>query len=685
MSDLHLFITPDNLDAYQEEILQRFWENEDARNNERNKRYHDVPPLALSASGEPYDAIKNKQAYLVRAFEVARSCYNGVRVCATVRGKESYIPYVCYRTQVALTVAAAAGGTCEEIVAALLLPLYDKLTLASITHSKLSNSRFTDIMGSKETMSHIFKALNAYQQSKENKSIITEEEIDRLIFRLCSDRMFERILAGFDKKSHDAAVIQRAYRKAQAFHGNTAALLLPLGTARILASYRMEGEIIAAALLQGVPLAADSLDEPANRLTPAVYGYTSAVDTVTETVTKARDSSDANATTPESLCGALERAVTERSKRFAALCIKAASCICQLRMSESGDMATRKEAAENVRKNYLPLFRSYHLNGFCATIEAECLRCKSPANYAHLARQYRSMLTFGEYDVKQCRLALDEYICSFNTDLSFKKWFKGIRAYPFELESRPYTVAELDQLTGSGSDVTVTLTKKNTVIQKFFIILRADKNAHKILPFFRLFVMNYAEKNGLACHERIRYTIHSVDYDPTYNQHIIRMVDSYCNRFDVIITSEKDHRFYLYGNKNFQRSSEEERLDENTITVYSSKMRPYRLPVGATALDFAYQIHDDLGLCAYDAIIDQMPHKPLDTVLTHGQVVHICRWPDGEPEGQAPVVRAELNQLLFVVTPKAKRALVREFKQRLAKASADTEFPEGFDSGSKNM
>jgi len=70
-------------------------------------------------------------------------------------------------------------------------------------------------------------------------------------------------------------------------------------------------------------------------------------------------------------------------------------------------------------------------------------------------------------------------------------------------------------------------------------------------------------------------------------------------------------------------------LQENKIYVFLQR-RPYHLPVGATALDFAYYIHSNLGdHCAGAKVDGKM--VPLKTPLKNGQKVEIIKSGDVHP------------------------------------------------------
>ena len=107
--------------------------------------------------------------------------------------------------------------------------------------------------------------------------------------------------------------------------------------------------------------------------------------------------------------------------------------------------------------------------------------------------------------------------------------------------------------------------------------------------------------------------------------------------FSAAVTTINDLMDYLHSSK---------------ILCYSPQGRPYELPQGATALDFAYAVGPMVGNVAVGANIDDKPAK-LGTVLKNGQSVEIEVDSHSEPKAE---------WLGFVVTNKAREEILRWFK-----------------------
>ncbi len=113
------------------------------------------------------------------------------------------------------------------------------------------------------------------------------------------------------------------------------------------------------------------------------------------------------------------------------------------------------------------------------------------------------------------------------------------------------------------------------------------------------------------------------------------------NLIDINDTSEDTLEFY-----------ENVKVDlfPDEIYVFSPEGDIYRLPQGATAVDFAYQVHSDIGNSCLTAKVDRKPVS-LSMPLESGQTVEIIRGGNQQPSPY---------WLNFVVTPKA-RGAVRSF------------------------
>ena len=100
-------------------------------------------------------------------------------------------------------------------------------------------------------------------------------------------------------------------------------------------------------------------------------------------------------------------------------------------------------------------------------------------------------------------------------------------------------------------------------------------------------------------------------------------------------------------------------LFSKEIYVFTPKGRIVELPAGATAIDFAYAVHSDIGQTCVGAKVNREPY-PLSQALKSGQTVDIITSPNARPNA---------NWLNFVVTGKA-RARIRQTLKNLRRDEA---------------
>ncbi len=93
-------------------------------------------------------------------------------------------------------------------------------------------------------------------------------------------------------------------------------------------------------------------------------------------------------------------------------------------------------------------------------------------------------------------------------------------------------------------------------------------------------------------------------------------------------------------------------LFPDEIFVFTPKGRIVELPVGATAVDFAYAVHTDVGNMCVGARVDRNPY-PLSKALKNGQTIEIISAPGARPNA------AWLN---YVVTSRARTKIRQVLK-----------------------
>ncbi len=114
-------------------------------------------------------------------------------------------------------------------------------------------------------------------------------------------------------------------------------------------------------------------------------------------------------------------------------------------------------------------------------------------------------------------------------------------------------------------------------------------------------------------------------------------------------------------------------LFPDRVYVFTPRSKIVSLPQGSCPVDFAYQIHTDVGNKAVGCRING-ENQPLSTPLKNGDMVEIITAPDAEPDPQwisfvrSGKARAEVRQYLRTRNPEESASLGRKV---LAKAAKD--------------
>lgn len=113
-------------------------------------------------------------------------------------------------------------------------------------------------------------------------------------------------------------------------------------------------------------------------------------------------------------------------------------------------------------------------------------------------------------------------------------------------------------------------------------------------------------------------------------------------------------------------------LFPDRVYVFTPRSKIVSLPQGSCPVDFAYQIHTDVGNKAIGCRING-ENQPLSTVLKNGDMVEIITAPDAEPDPQwisfvrSGKARAEVRQYLRTRNAEESEALGRKVLAKAAK------------------
>jgi guanosine-3',5'-bis(diphosphate) 3'-pyrophosphohydrolase len=123
-------------------------------------------------------------------------------------------------------------------------------------------------------------------------------------------------------------------------------------------------------------------------------------------------------------------------------------------------------------------------------------------------------------------------------------------------------------------------------------------------------------------------------------------------------------------------------LFPDEIYVFTPKGRIVELPLGATAVDFAYAVHTDVGNTCVGARVDRNPY-PLSKALKNGQTVEIISAPGARPNAAwlnyvvTSRARTKIRQVLKTMRREESIVLGRRLlNHALGRHSIDTIYPD---------
>lgn len=199
------------------------------------------------------------------------------------------------------------------------------------------------------------------------------------------------------------------------------------------------------------------------------------------------------------------------------------------------------------------------------------------------------------------------------------------------------------------------VTKYNVPLYDIFLIVR-DKCRDDLIPFFLSF---YKE---LSARESILITHIQPKQDEPCRRLILE--DRFKNQYCLALFYQMDYEIYLYGcNPKHARYLPSRYIPESkssaiNIRVITRNGDMKKIMRGATVLDFAFLIHENIGLCAQYGIVNGETVS-LDTALNEDDRIEIIP----ARKGGEYQVCAQFRWFEFVKTPRAVHLLTRWFEK----------------------
>lgn len=581
--------------------------------------------------------------------------------------KESSAEGFYHRVQKAALMCSKMEPDVEDVVAMLLYK--DNL------NNKAGLKAFETIFRDNRAKRYFDWTVEATRKAplSENKS--TDESIEYYITMRVCDKMYESMMRVMNKKGiPDAVCISKAYELAYDAHYNSPVrqsgepyLVHPICVARILANEGVESAIVAAALLHDVAedtfenstVAKKAIKEKCGARVAQLVEAVTSVDRELEESQIIEDHQTDKAERDELTVKKLAAMVSSDPFMVFALYIKAADRIHNLQTIDIMSSEKKHKKIDETVSAYLPLFKMYNLNYFVAIIEDLLWRTSGPERYEAIKASYLDMVEKNTDFIEEMERTLKNHLGEeFNREC---RNMLDIQGYDVEVSRRLYLPNEVYNFVKNAIGQTVVdakqVDKKVVPVCDINILLDSRDKSGAVDSFVTMFVKMFSKYFNETGRTIIDFSTDK------YNRFIIMVEDGYRNKFRCCISMIDDYLSYKFGSGSAVYVNESiDESDENapeTINVALRNGKIVVLPRGATVLDVAFAIHEEVGLAAHYALINDQKASIYSIVQDGDKVVVVS---DTYRENGVTKMcdrHARISWLDSVVTKKARKRLIK--------------------------
>lgn len=446
----------------------------------------------------------------------------------------------------------------------------------------------------------------------------TEDEINYFIMLRVCKNMFKKMLRQMNKKRvPDTMCIQEAYNFAEEAHywicrkSGEPYLTHPVSVAMILAEVGVESRIIAAALLHDVVEDTKyTLEDIEKRCDKKIASYVDAVTSVHEQYEQSylrSEYSNDKAQLDEKSFEKLVEAVSVSPDMIFALYIKAADRIHNLRTIDKMPSIKKHNKTDETELDYLPLFKRFRLNYFVRIIEDLTWRTNNPNYYNAIKSAYDHLIVCNEEFSNEFFLRLNEWFANDFDRWCFDRGYEQYKQIEIRIEKREYSVKEVYDNIKSiiGNDALIDqklINKRNTPLCDINVIVDSDIN-FELDDFIKTFVEYFNDKITVT-----QRTIIDIGRDKKTGKRFIKVQDKRHDIFRLCFFKEDDYFVSNLGSRLGSIHYIDDIVEEDNETEYIHvRLRngnKIELPVGSTAIDVAFAIHQEVGLSLSGVIIN---------------------------------------------------------------------------------
>ena len=478
------------------------------------------------------------------------------------------------------------------------------------------------------------------------------------------DDILEKVASYVSEK--EVSILRKAYvfagqaHKGQVRRSGEPYLSHPLEVTDYLADMRLDKTTLVAALLH------DVLEDTETTAAELRESFGKEVAALVEGVTKIGRVQEVS---PEGRrAETLRKIILAMTDDIRVIFIKLADRVHNLKTLRYLDEEKRRQIARETLDIYAPIANRLGMGRIRAELEDLSFRYVAPEEFAKIAADVEPQRKAAEADLAAMKRTLEDLLAA-----------NGLPAGVFSRVKRPYSVWSKMKRRDIGFDQVFDFLALRVItdsVKSCYAILGIIHQRWPHLPQrFRDFIampkpnlyqalhttvitegrkkfeiqirtreMHDLAENGIAAHWRYKENAPPAPLKEDRRLHWLR-------EMAALFEEKKNPQDLLRSLK--------ANLVPEEVYVFTPKGQVVDLPAGATALDFAFKIHTEIGLHASGARINGSP-APLKTVLRTGDIVEIQTAPDKAPTR---------GMLLAATTPGARQELKRRLNARSRTAS----------------
>ena len=432
----------------------------------------------------------------------------------------------------------------------------------------------------------------------------------------------------------------------------------PLRVARLVTEWGFESDVIMAAMLHDV---VEDCDTPLSEIENT---FGSATANIVDVVTALSDKDFTGHTLTKTQKDILSDARLQKKMNYKALYVKIADRIDNLNTLSGVKERKRIPKAEHTREIIIPMARLAKAYHFVDILEELCFQTEHPKMHEDIARQYKQLC---QDNSRSCRASLETLCSAFDPRFNYEgsELDRYHRCIVNFIHAPRSCVSIFRQISHDAENIkedwSSLLSKNNVALYDLTLIVNNDlqkENSalHPFDVFFRYFE-KVLSKKGFYLIRFCTTTYKDTGY--------FILSDEMDNQYRLFVRTELEYQRFLYGSI-VDAESEFAIADINEIEprdTYNEKIKVFRrdgsammIDKGATALDFAFYIHGDLGLHFKYAMVDESKTQlPKYTRLNEGDTITIVA---------DEAVKPEISWFNYIKTSKASHFLVRYFSDR---------------------